>query len=370
MAKHSNVKDDGAVFVIVPNTRKVIVPTSHYVIGTVGEHLSEQITFECPTTIDGHDITGCGRKYVTWQSVDGTVGHDGLEDMTVNGNVARFKWNVRNGLTTAKGVVSFSVHFEDVVKETVAGKIVDKTVYKFSTTTCKSCEILDTVNAMLGAYEAICVTDETLVIADYNAVTDSTLKIDSNAIIPHGSIEITANGSYDVGKYAMANVFIESAKPSVTVNEEGVVTAMTPADTTIHQLSASDDPDFIAENIKSGVKILGVSGRCPSVEYVQGTISNQLPNKVLIRHMGVGTDGTVNPRFVEAEISNEVVFGVVKDSLFMLSHRPSAMHTILVEFEGEVEMYPEADATCSIVRPKGNGFKITISENKQEIILP
>lgn len=35
MASHDYIKDDGAFFEIVPSQRKVVVPTSHKVIGVV-----------------------------------------------------------------------------------------------------------------------------------------------------------------------------------------------------------------------------------------------------------------------------------------------------------------------------------------------
>ena len=265
MAKHSNIKDGGAVFQIVPNTRKIVVPSSHFVIGTVGEHLSEQITFECPVLIDGHGIVNCDRHYVTWQSADGTIGHDELKcDKVVGGETAIFTWDVRNGLTTTKGVVSFSVHFED--------KAEGETVYKFSTTTCKSCEILEAVNATIGKYEAIYVVDDTFVIADYNAVKDNTLALDSDGLIPDGVLKITANGTFDVGEYAGVEVEIADAKPKITVSRDGVVTATTPADTNTHQLSSTDDPNFIAENIKGGVTMFGVDGKSSAVDCVQGSL--------------------------------------------------------------------------------------------------
>ena len=359
MARHSNVSDEGTVFVIVPNTRKVAVPSAHFVIGTVGEHLSEQITFECPKTIDGHDITACDRKYVTWQNVNGIVGHDELVGMTVEGDVAKFKWNIRNGLTTAKGVVSFSVHFEDTAD--------DQTVYKFSTTTCKSCEILDAVNALLGAYEAVYVADETLIFGDYHAVTDSTLKLDGNKLMPEGTVEITANGTHDVGKFAQARVQVEDAMPSITVSKEGLVSASTPIGTTTHQLSASDDPDFKPENIKYGVKILGVSGNCPTVEYVLGKMANSADCVMKVYYFGINrmfSNSTVawgDPSFNEEQIysngSYTDPFVVAKNSLIGISLTGGAKLTVTGNAKRVYEGV-QANGGLWIVKPTGNDFQI------------
>ena len=358
MAKHSNIRDEGAVFVIEPHTRKVTVPTTHFVIGTVGEHLSEQITFECPTTIDGHDITGCNKKYVTWRSVNGAVGHDELDDMTVEGDVARFKWNVRSGLTVAKGVVSFSVHFEDTEDE--------KTLYKFSTMACKTCEILESVNASMGAYEAVYVAGDRLVFDDYNTVTDGELKIGTNGIIPVGTLKISANGQYSVGKYAEVDVMVEDAMPKISVGASGVVNATTPAGTTRHQLSASDDPDFIAENIKCGVGVFGVEGKCPSVSYAIGKIENQATSGyITIYYMGIDPDAYVasnavkeNPYFCNRSIykgDKNTTYAVVQNSPVVINSNGAKLtvtgHADIVANSGSL----------FVIKPTANNFDIIVT---------
>ena len=98
-----------------------------------------------------------------------------------------FTWTIRDGLTVANGAVQFSIHFEDTDDNGLV-------VYRWGTAPCTDCEILDSVNAVLGAYQAIYVAGDTLVIADYNPVKDGTLSLDSAGIIPSGTLEITKGG--------------------------------------------------------------------------------------------------------------------------------------------------------------------------------
>ena len=193
-----SVKDSGEYFVINPTLRKVTVPHAHKAIGTVGDHNSEQVTFECPKTIDGHDVSKCARHYVTWVNADGDIGHDELQMVQVNqGTEGKIylSWTIRNPLTVARGVIRFSIHFEDAE-------------YRWSTTTCKDCDILDSINSVLGVYESIYVSGDALVIANYTPVTDGTLSLEANAIIPEGTMEITDNGTYDVREVAQVDVAV------------------------------------------------------------------------------------------------------------------------------------------------------------------
>ena len=139
MAKHGKIKDNGEYFIINPASRKITVPHAHKSISTVGDHNSEQITFECPQILDGHDVAQCTSRYVTWVNVKGEIGHDELEIMQVEQGkegMIYLSWTIRNALTVAKGVIQFSIHFECNAED-------GTTLYRWSTTTCKDCEILD-----------------------------------------------------------------------------------------------------------------------------------------------------------------------------------------------------------------------------------
>ena len=256
MAKHGGIKDSGEYFVITPASRKVTVPHAHKSVGTVGDHNSEQITFVCPQMVDGHDVSQCARRYITWVNVKGEVGHDELNLSQVEQGeegMIYLSWTIRNALTVASGIVQFSVHFEDVDDK-------GATLYRWSTTTCKDCDILESINAVLGAYEAIYVSGDTLVIADYAPVKDNKLSIETNGIIPEGTMKIEKNGSYDVGEVAQVEVAVEGDLPKINVTWDGVIIAETNFGQETLQLSEEHDPDFVARNIREGVNIFGTDG--------------------------------------------------------------------------------------------------------------
>lgn len=54
--------------------------------------------------------------------------------------------------------------------------------------------------------------------------------------------------------------------PKIEVSEGGIVTAKSGVKTVSHQLSVSDDPDFVPENIVSGATIFGVTGNASGGE--------------------------------------------------------------------------------------------------------
>lgn len=220
MANHSPVKDSGGFFQIIPASRQVKVPADQKAIGAVGDHLSEQLTFECPQFIDGHDVSGCARKYVTWKNVDGEMGHDELTvDKTEEGNLY-LVWTIRNALTSAKGLVQFSVHFEDVAEDG------ESIVYRWSTLTNQNCEILDAINAQLATYAAVYVNGDTLCIADYTPVHNGVLALDMTPIIPEGVKVINEAGVHDVALFAEVDVQGLYEDPTIEVDEvTGVITA-------------------------------------------------------------------------------------------------------------------------------------------------
>lgn len=230
------VRDAGAPFEVDSFTRKVIVPNAERVIGVVGDDRSEQVTFKIPNVIDGHNMPRCNRKYVAWRNVEGVPGTDALAIVEETKDYAIYAWTVRDGLTTAKGIVVFSLHFECDDPKT------GRQIYRWGTHTCSDCEILDSVNVILGAYKAIYIDGETLVFADYATVEAHKIDLTS-CVVPKDTFSIKELGKQDVSRYAYAEV---------------------------------SDPNIKPENIKRGVKILGVEGTALSrtPEMVNVSISN------------------------------------------------------------------------------------------------
>lgn len=327
---HSGIKDSGIKFQIVPSTRKITVPMANKVIGTVGDHNSEQVTIQCPKFIDGHDIKGCADHYVTWLNAKEELGHDRLVLVEEDEDYLYFAWNIRGNTTATAGLVSFSVHFED---STAEGTI----TYRWSTTECKECEVLDSINAAVGVFELLYVDDKTLVFADHTPVRDETLLLETPGIVPSGTKLINTNGHHDVHEFASVDVAVPSNftpnltvengglviaddgtpqnrvtkqldAPIITVKDNGVVESTTHGMLTTHKLGVADDPDFKPEHIRMGTNVFGVTGTYANTITLKVTISNNLKYSYL-RYMKVVTDeGHILPDYVDllsnADFSN------------------------------------------------------------------
>lgn len=181
MAIHSGIRDDGIKFQIVPSTRKITVPQAYKVIGSIGDHNSEQLTFQCPKVIDGHDVFACSDHYVKWKNVSNETGRSDVENITVDGDNLFFTWTIDSRITVKAGNISFSVHFEDI--DPVGGG----SLYRWSTTTCTECQVLETLTGEGG---------------------DEPIPVPEGYIKPTGTIEIETNGTHDVTSYASANVAV------------------------------------------------------------------------------------------------------------------------------------------------------------------
>lgn len=197
MANHSDVFDSGEIFQIIPNTRQIIVPPSHKIIGTTSSHNSEQLTFQCPKLIDNHDVLNCTKHWVVWQNASGKKGRDLIMDLSSDETNMYFRWTVSRDVTAAAGYVSIEVLFEDIVNGV--------TEYSWGTTTCKDCQVLGTLGFGTGS---------------------ETVEVPEGYVKPAGTMYIGANGSYDVSVYKRANVDV----PQTTLYDDrfeknGVYTA-------------------------------------------------------------------------------------------------------------------------------------------------
>lgn len=189
---HSGTIDDGVQFQIVPNTRKVTVPSSHRVIGTIGDHGSEEITFQCPKAIDGHDVVNCSDHYISWMNAGGDEGQFNCDEITVDDKNMYFKWVIESIVTNAAGKVKFAVHFEDKDEN---GNL----LYRWSTTENNECEVLGTVKTK----------------STPPVVPEGYLK-------PTGTLGITENGTHNVAEHEYVDVAVQPKFDTLDIDSNGV----------------------------------------------------------------------------------------------------------------------------------------------------
>lgn len=180
MTQHMIIADEGARFVIVPSTRKIVVPPVYKIIGSVGDHNSEQLTFECPRYIDGHDVSACTNHFIKWTNALNTTGTSAVEGIAVEDELVFFTWTVPAWVTLAAGTVSITVYFEDIDHE---GNL----MYRWSTATCKECEIAPS-----------------LIEPDYGENMPQPIPI--GYLKPDGTVEIQGDGEFDIKPYANARI--------------------------------------------------------------------------------------------------------------------------------------------------------------------
>lgn len=185
MSTHNIIKDDGALFQVVPATRKIVVPASHKIIGTVGDHNSEEITFQCPKTVDGHDVMNCAEHYVVFKNANGTSYRVDLvnEDITADDEYIYLTWVIDSRVTVSAGNVSFALYFVDKDTE---GEV----IYQWGTTVCSDCQVLESV------------------------LNDSPVEIPDGYVKPEGTLEITENGVYNVANFAATEVNVAGGFPT------------------------------------------------------------------------------------------------------------------------------------------------------------
>lgn len=136
---HSGVLDDGAKLQIVPSTRQITVPSSVATVGTEGEHRAEQLTFQCPKIIDGHDVSACASHYISWTNAAGESGKYKIKDIWVDESMMYFHWLIKKKITAVAGGIVFSVHFVDYGEN---GEV----LYRRSTTNCTALRVLPTTH--------------------------------------------------------------------------------------------------------------------------------------------------------------------------------------------------------------------------------
>lgn len=106
--------NDEPTLTIDSNLRKITVPQQLYNIGVAGDHLCEEIFFECPRYFDGNDLSehDCVVRYI---NAGKEYGEFNVTNMTVNDDSLLFGWKIDNYVTRYSGVINFTVQFNTVL---------------------------------------------------------------------------------------------------------------------------------------------------------------------------------------------------------------------------------------------------------------
>lgn len=129
----------------------------------------------------------------------------------------------------------------------------------------------------------------------YNALSEVKVEaIPEDYIIPTGTRNITANGTYNIKEYEEAIVNVGDAatlqeKTATPTTSQQLITADEGYDglssVTVEAVTNTIDSNILAENIKKGVSILGVEGS------FEGGYSVSVTDDILVLNEGTVTEG-------------------------------------------------------------------------------
>ena len=115
MAHNHVISDDDSYFVIDPLTRKIIHATIDKLTLMQYDHNSEEVTFEVPRFIDGHDMMLCDRVQIHYINIGNNNSKSGIyETKPIIGDddeTILCKWLISQNATQYPGTVKFVLRF-------------------------------------------------------------------------------------------------------------------------------------------------------------------------------------------------------------------------------------------------------------------
>lgn len=115
LASHSTVEDTDTAITVNVSTREFELGKVPTLIGIIGDHNSNVVSFKFPKCIDNHEIAECAKKYVIWRNKDTLkMGRFDIEDIKVNddGSVL-FGWLISAGVTQDVGEIEYCIKISD-----------------------------------------------------------------------------------------------------------------------------------------------------------------------------------------------------------------------------------------------------------------
>ena len=120
---HSPVKDTEAAIIVNAGTRDFTFGEDfNPVIGVVGDHNSNEVTFLLPRYIDSHDISQCIKRVILWENkAAGTCGEYkrvGVE-VSEDSETVKLTWLISGAVTKDAGDISYGILIEDYDEDNV-----------------------------------------------------------------------------------------------------------------------------------------------------------------------------------------------------------------------------------------------------------
>lgn len=95
-------------YIVIDKNRTITVPESLRRLGVQYDHNIETVSFKCPRTWDGHDMSEMA-VYVNYLRPDGVKGKYPAANVQVADDTMTFDWVISSNVTQVKGTLSFLV---------------------------------------------------------------------------------------------------------------------------------------------------------------------------------------------------------------------------------------------------------------------
>ena len=116
MGHEHNVIDSDRRFIIDPIKRTVKSENNQKIMLMQNDHNSERFTFQCPKTVEGHDMSECNKIQVHFLNIEATTRKENkglyeVDDLMTEDNNVVFSWLIKMDATRLVGPLAFVITF-------------------------------------------------------------------------------------------------------------------------------------------------------------------------------------------------------------------------------------------------------------------
>lgn len=122
------IKDSESA-IIIDGYKRALTPESDFnlQVGVTNDYNTNEITFKCDKTVDGHDLFQCKNKVIKWHNLASNImGSDELNNLEEQDKGFTVTWQIPPEATTKAGTLRIAICFCDIDDET------NKIIYKWN----------------------------------------------------------------------------------------------------------------------------------------------------------------------------------------------------------------------------------------------